>query len=123
MRDKKRAMYMQFLRFCEAHSELTAFQYPEDKKAWLPRIAEFFPGFQAEYDKALADLAELRAVKAKFNGEWVSQVTGLQGKELGGLMKRFKESFETSEAMREFLLSNDEPTLAERVQALANKTV
>lgn len=116
VRDKKRVMYMQFLNFCEVHPELTAFQYPEDKKAWLPRIAEFFPGFQAEYDKALADLAELRAVKAKFNGEWVSQLTGLQGKELGGLMKRFKESFETPAAMHAFLLTSSVEAIQARVR-------
>lgn len=111
-------MYMQFLKYCEAHPELTAFEYPEDKAAWLPRIAEFFPGFRAEYDRALADLAELRAVKAKFNGEWVSQLTGLQGKELGGLMKRFKESFETPEDMHNFILTNDDAALAARVRSV-----
>lgn len=116
VRDRKRAMYMQFLKYCEAHPELTAFEYPEDKAAWLPRIAEYFPGFQAEYDKALADLAELRAVKAKFNGEWVAQLTGLQGKELGGLMKRFKESFETPAAMHSFLLTSSTETIEARVR-------
>lgn len=121
VRDKKRAMYMLFLKFCEAHPELTAYTYPEDKKAWLPRISEFFPGFQAEYDQALADLAELRAVKAKFNGEWVSQLTGLQGKELGELMRRFKESFDSPEAQRAFVLANDAAVLEARVrQVFAN---
>ncbi len=86
IRDKKRLAYMGFLKWCEAHPDLPAFSYPNDKSAWLPRIAEHFPHFQAEYDQAVADLAELRAVKAKFNGEWVSKLTGLQGKELGGLM-------------------------------------
>ena len=115
VRDKKRAMYMQFLKFCEAHPELPAFQYPADKKAWLPRIAEYFPGFQAEFDKALADLAEHRAVKAKFNGEWVAQLTGLQGKELGALMKHFKESFDTPAAMRSFLLTSSPDDIKNRV--------
>lgn len=116
VRDKKRVMYMRFLKFCEAHPELKAFEYPEDKAAWLPRIAEFFPSFQAEYDKALADLAELRVVKARFNGEWVSQLTGLQGKELGGLMKRFKELFETPEAMHAFLLTSPLEAIEARVR-------
>lgn len=106
VRDKKRVMYMQFLKFCEAHPNLTAFQYPEDKAAWLPRIAEYFPSFRAEYDKAQADLAEQRAVKAKFNGEWVSRLTGLQGKELGALMKRFKESFDSPEQLHKFVLEH-----------------
>lgn len=106
VRDKKRPAYMGFLRWCEAHSELTAFQFPADKSAWLPRMAEHFPHFQIEYDQAMADLAELKEVKAKYNGEWVAHLTGLQGKELGGLMKRFKESFETSDKMRAYILGH-----------------
>lgn len=116
IRDRKRPTYTAFLKWCEAHPELPAHQYPTDKKAWLPRFAEYFPGFQAEYDKALADLAELRAVKAKFNGEWVSQLTGLQGKELGGLMQAFKNSFETPEAQRAYLLATEPEGIEWRVR-------
>ncbi len=118
VRDKKRAMYMEFLLFCENRLGLTEFAYPEDKAAWLPRIAEYFPHFQAEYDQAVEDLAKLRAVKDKFNGEWVSQLTGLQGKELGALMKRFKESFDSPESQREFVLASSQQALAERVLAV-----
>ena len=118
VRDKKRPTYTKFLAWCEAHPELPGFVYPEDKRAWLPRIAEFFPGFQAEYDQSVADMAELRVVKAKFNGEWVSQLTGLQGKELGGLMKRFKESFESAEAQRAFVLENSPDVIEARVRAV-----
>lgn len=116
VRDKKRAMYMQFLRWCEARTDLPAYQYPDDKAYWLPRIEEFFPHFKAEYAQAVADLEELRAVKAKFNGEWVAKLTGLQGKELGGLMKRFKESFETPAAMNSFLLSSSSDAIEARVR-------
>lgn len=118
IRDRKRRTYMEFLRFCEERPELPAFVYPENKAAWLPRIAEHFPHFQAEYDRAVADLAEQRAVKAKFNGEWVSQLTGLQGKELGGLMKRFKESFESPQAQRAYVLASTSQELEARVRQL-----
>lgn len=115
-RDKKRVMYMQFLQWCEARPELTAFQYPESKAEWLPRIVEFFPHFKGEYDQAVSDLAEQRTAKAKFNGEWVSQLTGLQGKELGGLMKRFKESFASSGAQRAFVLESGADVIEARVR-------
>ena len=116
VRDKKRVMYMQFLKWCEAHSELVVFQYPESKAAWLPRIAEFFPNFQAEYDQAVADLEKHRAAKAKFNGEWVSQLTGLQGKELGALMKHFTASFDSSEARQAFVLGSSPEVIEARVR-------
>lgn len=121
IRDRKRPTYNAFLKWCEARPDLPAFKFPENKATWLPLIAEFFPHFQAEYDRAQAGLAQRRAVKAKFNGDWVSQLTGLQGKELGGLMKRFKESFETPEAQQAFLLANTLEVIEARVrQVLAD---
>lgn len=117
VRDRKRPTYNAFLKWCEDRPNLTTFNFPEDKKAWLPRIAKFFPSFQAEYDQAVDDLARQRELKTRFNGAFVSNLTGLQGKELGGLMKRIKESFETPEAMHEFILSNDKPALAARVKS------
>lgn len=118
VRDKKRPAYMGFLQWCEGRPGLPAFKYPEDKTAWLPRLAGHFPNFQTEYDRAAADLAEHRAVKEKFNGEWVAKLTGLQGKELGTLMRRFKESFVTPEAMREYLLAHGPSDIEARVWQL-----
>lgn len=116
IRDKKRQMYMEFLQWCEDRPELTSFEYPANKQEWLPRMVEFFPGFKAELDLAQADLAELQAAREKFNGEWVAQLTGLQGKELGGLMKRFKESFESAQDQRAFVLSSSPEAIEARVR-------
>lgn len=118
VRDRKRPTYRAFLQYCAEHPELPSFKAPADESVWLTRIAEHFSHFQAEYDQALADMAELRAVKDKFNGDWVSQLTGLQGKELGGLMKRFKESFESPEAQRAFVLESSLEDIEARVRQL-----
>lgn len=119
VRDRKRKTYIDFLDFCAKRPELPGYVYPQDKAAWLPRIAEHFPHFQGKYDQALADLAELRAVKAKFNGEWVSQLTGLQGKELGVLMKRFRESFDSPKAQRAYILDSSQEVLEAQIRHLA----
>lgn len=118
IRDRKRRTYMECLAWFDARPELPAYQYPDDKSAWLPRIAEHFPLFEAEYQQALTDMADQRAMKERFNGEWVSQLTGLLGKELGGLMKRFKESFESPEAQRAFVLENSLEVIEARVRQL-----
>ncbi|WP_434717162.1 hypothetical protein P5X00_35555 [Paraburkholderia sp. A2RO-4L] len=47
IRDRKRRTYMEFLKWCEARPELTAYAYPDDKSAWLPYIAEHFPHFNS----------------------------------------------------------------------------
>lgn len=118
VRDKKRLMYMGFLKWCEAHPELPAFVYPENKAAWLPRLVEFFPQFQAEYDQATTDLSKQRAAKAKYNGELVSQLTGLKDKELGALMARFKASFASAELQQAFLLASSPESIAQRILQL-----
>lgn len=115
IRDRKRPMYMGFLKWAEAQPGLGAFAYPEDKAVWHARISEHFPHFRAAYDQALADLAELRAAKAKFNGAWVSELTGLQGKDLGALMQRFKAAFESDEALRGYVLAHSQDVLKARV--------
>lgn len=116
VRDRKRKTYCEFLKWCEVTPGLGTYEFPADKSVWLPRIVEHFPQFEADYAQSLADLAEQQAVKAKFNGEWVSHLTGLQGKELGFLMKRFKESFESVEAQRAFVLGTSITDIEARVR-------
>lgn len=117
IRDRKRKTYMAFLDWCEARPNLPGFAYPEHKSAWLPRIAEHFPHFQGEYDAAYAELARHKAVQAKFNGELVSQWTGHTGKELGQVMRVFKDSFPSREAMQEYILTATEDALKAHVRA------
>jgi hypothetical protein len=116
VRDRKRKTYCEFLKWCEVTPGLSAYEFPEDKSVWLPRIIEHFPQFEIDYAQSLTDLAEQQAVKAKFNGEWVTQLTGFQGKELGFLMKRFKESFESVEAQRAFVLGTSLAGIEARVR-------
>lgn len=116
MRDKKRKMYMEFLLWCEAHPELPAYQYPEEKARWLPRVAEYFPKFRQAYYESQAALARQYTLKEKFNGAWVGEITGLQGKELGALMKAFRQSFESAEDQEAFILLNEREVLEARVR-------
>lgn len=118
VRDKKRPAYMGFLKWCEAHPDLPGYVFSEDKTSWLPRLFEFFPEFKDQYEQAVKDLARQRELKTRFNGALVSRITGLEGKELGGFMKRFKESFDNPDAMHDFILSNDETMLTNRVLAM-----
>jgi len=121
IRDRKRKTYMEFLRYCADRPALPAYAYPEDKHAWLPRIAEHFPHFQGAYQQALRDIEKQRAAKARFNGEWVSQLTGLEGKALGMLMKHFRASFNSEDTLQDFVLGSTEAQLAARVRAVQEK--
>lgn len=117
IRDRKRKTYTSFLAWCEARPDLPAYAYPESKAEWLPSIMAFFPEFKTEYARAEADLAELRDVKRRFNGELVSAWTGLQGKELGAVMRHFREGFPESKALNAYVLTTSEAALKARVLA------
>lgn len=118
VRDRKRPMYMEFLKWCEEERGLNSFEYPKDKKTWLPRLFEIFPECKTAFRKAEEKLSKIKAVKSKFNGQRASEITGLQGKDLGGLMKAFKESFDSSESQREFILKATDSEIEERVLAI-----
>lgn len=119
IRDRKRTTYMAFLRYCQDSPELAQFEYPDSKDDWLPLIAQSFGHFEAALAQANKDLDRQRAVKAKFGGQWVSELTGLTGKDLGGLMQRFKQQFESPGALQDYVMATSESELSSVIQALA----
>lgn len=90
VRDKKRPVYMGFLRWIETQQTLNRYPWQQDKSAYLPEVMTTFPALQAEYERSLVRLAQSKAVRACFNGEVVTEITGLTGKALGMFMAHFK---------------------------------
>lgn len=118
VRGSKRPSYMQFLAWCEAHPDLPSFSFPENKIIWRPRISVHFPSFGARYAQAESDLARLHAARERFNGELASRLTGLTGKPLGELMRKFRESFESVAAQQDFVLSASSGEIENRIRQL-----
>lgn len=108
VRDKKRPTYTKFLAWLEAHPEADkAFEWSEDKSVWLPEILAAFPEAVGEYKQALVNLEKQKLIRSKYNGEVVSNVTGLSGKALGSFMADFKNSFESKEAFNDYMEQSD----------------
>lgn len=84
IRDRKRSTYNAFLKWCENYTgpKWTA---PEDKSVFIPKILQTF-NVHEEFQATMRDRAIHEIVKDKFNGDVVSRVTGLQGKQLGQMM-------------------------------------
>lgn len=118
VRDSKRPSYMQFLAWCEAHPDLPSFSFPKNKLLWFARFSMYFPGFIAEYEKAKSDLARIHAAREKFNGELVSRITGLTGKPLGEMIRKFRDSFESSDAQQDFVLSASQDEIENLIRRL-----
>jgi hypothetical protein len=105
VRDAKRAAYRGFLEYLEARNDLPAYQYESTselggrvvKEEFLARAYEFFPDLQFDYEMALAMEVDRKEAKRKFNGDLVSELTGLKDKDLGFFMKTLRQTgkFET----------------------------
>lgn len=128
VRDKKRPTYTAFLEWLKVHPEVDKqFNFPKDKTIWHPFIWDDFPDAKIEYDAAMARLAQKKLVKSKFNGEIVRELTGLEGKELGGFITEFKNSFympENEEAFDWFIINADQGEINQMIlKAFRNEFV
>lgn len=104
VRDAKRPTYTAFLKWLEEKSWLDKYHWSPyvgdnvsterdaERTYWNETAFKFFPHFKTEYDYRWSQhLLNLRA-KLKWNGEIVSNLTGLKGKELGAFMKFCKDN-------------------------------
>ena len=81
IRDAKRKTYTDFLKWVDEKK-------PDDGVSieLFPKAHETFERFADEYNDAIYKLGVQRSAKSKFNGDIVSELTGLTGVELGGFM-------------------------------------
>lgn len=94
IRDKKRDTYRKFLEFGANYmGSVIPYVKGADKSVFLERIFKAFPDALPRFKEAVHKLTIQRAVKEKFNGSMVSEMTKLKGQELGHLMKLLKEDF------------------------------
>jgi hypothetical protein len=99
-RDRKRKTYRGFLEWIEHRSDLPAYEYPEEKSAWIPQIKAAFPEFEREYQASVERLAARRFVSERFNGDVVSELTGLSGQALSKAMRHIKQTLGSEEIER-----------------------
>lgn len=92
VRDKKRETYQKFLAFGE-NWKGERIPKVDDKSIYLERIFQEFPGAHSEYKQKMYELATQKFIKDKFNGDLVSEWTGLSEKELGLFMRKLRDDF------------------------------
>lgn len=116
---EKRPGYIHFLKWIEAHPELEKKVFWKDYvKSYKESIWEKFPHAKIEHDKIYEDIKRKKETQEKFNGHIVNRMTGLEGKELGNLMKRFKMDFNSEKAFQDYVMNSSEEEVKERVLKL-----
>lgn len=99
-RAKERPTIRHFLNYLEEQQIEKAYTYLEDKTAYLPMIADFFP--EANLLEQVKQEQErekyVLAIRAKYNGKIVmTLLPHLKGKALGEFMQAFQAQFEDVE--------------------------
>lgn len=121
IRDRKRATYQAFLTWLEEHPERKLQTYFASPTAFFPQIRRAFPEFAMEYDLLNSKLAKKSAMKMKFNGVIISELTGLKTIELGIFMRCFREWFKTEDDLIDYVLYVSKETLATAVREFHEK--
>lgn len=98
-RDRKRPTYTEFLVWAQENATATGYEWNSNKAAYLPRILHTFNKID-EYASILKAHSINLTIKEKFNGLIVRDLTGLDGKELGAFMTKFKEVFRNDDLLR-----------------------
>lgn len=100
VRDKKRPMYRLFLEMCQNLPEgKTYFPRSKDKSVHLNTVFEAFPHAKTEYSELMEKKARLEEYRVKFNGDLVKELTGLENKELGLFMQKFKSTYSQEQVL------------------------
>jgi len=91
-RDTKRSTYSSFLE--HGRTMTGTFWTPVSDKTWYAEsMFRRFPEATKQFKEAMQQLAFMRQARTKFNGDIVSDLTGLTGKPLGEFMRHLKTSF------------------------------
>ncbi len=113
-RDGKRKSYMEFLQWLK--------HYKANKRSDRPLKSEMlllaknrFPDFEKRLSTAVDRLSVKKALKAKFNGKVVGELTGLSSRGLGKFMEVLKNDFSTKEDFEVFVLTSTQVHLSKWV--------
>ncbi len=98
VRDRKRSTYTGFLRWVEDNKPARGAEI--DPEYMLIKAREWWPEFSKELDNSLEYVKMSNEVKDKFNGLIVSEITNLEGKELGEFMKYLRQERTKEEQVR-----------------------
>lgn len=131
VRDRKRKTYNAFLTWCEDNKDrLTHYPYQSERdhygygspsnlnKPFLKNVLfKTFPWLEAEIESVMEYVKLNKLAKEKYNGQLVMKLTGLEGKELGKLMKFTESMFDSKIEMIHWILSASDEEIRHMVMA------
>lgn len=105
---QKRVGYMQFLEWIDTHPEKEKrYDWHKRYQTQFEQIWQAFPAAKAEFEAIFIEIDKKKECNEKFNGNVVSELTGLKFKELGDFMTNFKRRFKSQEDFMAYVLDTD----------------
>lgn len=104
IRDRKRKTYTAFLDHLEALPNLPAYAWSREKQVYLETAFDVFPSFRQAHAAALVKRDRQKAVRLRFNGDRVRELTGLEGQALGEYIRDLRRSFASPADFDAFVL-------------------
>lgn len=113
VRDQKRSTYNGFLKWCDQMrvgewEDQMFYTFSKNKDSNLVWLFDQFPGFKDQWIELYHRKLEFQDLRIKFNGDHVSAMTGLTGKELGRFMQDFRHSYGNDEDFRIWLITSSQ---------------
>lgn len=102
VRDKKRTTYSAFLDYCKKVN-LPSPMLSKDKRDYIPMVYSAFPEKFGEFEETVKHISMLSNIRQKFNGDVVSSLVNLTGKDLGKFMVYLRARIEFREAVLAYL--------------------
>lgn len=107
VRDRKRPVYMQFLKWLD-DKKTGMYEFSKNKADYYPEIFTVFPDSWVDYNDAMTEHVVVKGNKKKYNGDIVSKLLKIKGKDLGVWMSKAKNFYPFSDKWAIFNMSAEE---------------
>jgi len=101
-RNRKRTVFMQFLKWLEAHPQYDKNYEFGRKRDWINIIDQKWP-IKQRIEEERQKFLKIRENSKKFNGNIAREISGLEGKDLGAALNGFKRFIETGDPQESYI--------------------
>ena len=125
VRNRKRPTFTNFTQWLNRpeNADIPSYTYEKDKTAYIQNALDHF-----EHNNSKGQLAAIldahakrEEAREKFSGKLISEVTGLQGRELGEFKSNFVKQWDTKEELEEWALATPQDQIQQAIEDFQSK--
>lgn len=113
-RNRKRPTFQKFTQWLAERPNLPSFYFKSEKEEYQMKALKHFHCME-KYETTISHMKKREEAKAKFNGELVHKLTGLEKKELGLFIVQFKSQFSNTPALEDWILSSSQEDINQKI--------